>query len=76
MLTPRSRHIGKSIARGSKKTMISECFKDHIARSHILNTLGLVIRHEFKAMCSGSTDSILKNLDTNDLKMFTGQSSE
>ncbi len=54
--------------------MISECFKDHIARSHILNKLGQVIRHEIKAMCSGSTNSVLKSLDTNDLEMFTWDS--
>lgn len=51
--------------------MISECFKDDVARSHILNKIGQVIRHEIKAMCSGSTNSVLQSLDTNDLKKFS-----
>ena len=34
--TPRSRHIGKCVARGSKKAMIDECYNDPVTRDFIL----------------------------------------
>jgi len=63
--------MGKSVARGSKKSLIRHCFNDPIARSHMLNKIGQVLRHEIKVMCSDNVNSILKSPNTDELKVFT-----
>ncbi len=37
----------------------------------ILNKIGQVLRREIKVMCSDNVNSILKSLNTDELKLFT-----
>ena len=68
--TPRSRHIGKSIARGSKKAMIDHCFEDPVSRHYIMRKLGRLVNAEVRAMCSDPVKSVLQSKDSDYLKEF------
>ena len=69
LLTPRSRKIEKCVARGSKKAIIDQCFKDPTTRIHLEKKLGSVLHSEVKAMCSDKVNSVLRS-NNGSLKNF------
>jgi hypothetical protein len=58
-LTPKRKRVGKAIARGSKKALAEECFKDPVIKKYMMAKLGKVFRSELGAMCSVKVSSIL-----------------
>ena len=70
-LTPTRKHLGKAVARGSKKSVAIECLKDPATRKFLLKGIGVLVRNELKSMCMDSRSSILRNTATHDLKNFT-----
>ena len=50
--------------------MINQCYKHHVARKHIVNKIGQVLRLEIKAMCSDRVSSILQSMNSDNLKTF------
>lgn len=58
-LTPHRKRIGKAVARGSKKAMVEECFKDPVMKKYLVETVGRIVRSELIAMCSVKVSSIL-----------------
>ena len=70
-LTPSRKHIGKAVARGSRKAVALECLKDPATRKYLLKKIGLLVRNELISMCSDSTNSILRSQSCHDLKEFT-----
>ena len=62
--------MGKSIARGSKKTLVDQCFSDPGTFPCLMKKLGRVLREEMKMMCSEKTASVLRNKTYGMLKNF------
>lgn len=58
-LTPKRKRVGKAIARGSKKAVVEECFKDPVVKKHLMAKVGRVIHSELSAMCSEKVSSVL-----------------
>ena len=58
-LTPRRKHIGKAVARGGRKSVVDECFKDPESRKYVVRKFGSLMQSEMKTMCSEKVDSIL-----------------
>lgn len=50
--------------------MINQCYKDPVARKHMVNKIGQVLRLEIKAMCSDRVSSILQSMNSDNLKTF------
>lgn len=63
--------MGKSIARGSKKTLVDQCYSDPDTRPLMLKKIGRVLRAEMKTMCSQKTASILRSGNYDDMKSFS-----
>ena len=61
LCTPRRKHMGKSIARGSRKTLIDQCYSDPQTLPLMLKKIGRVVRAEVKKMCSEKTASVLRS---------------
>ena len=61
LLTPRRGHMGRSIARGSKKTLIDDCYDDPKSRHYMLKKLARVLKDELKTMSRVDTGSILRS---------------
>ena len=53
--------MGKAIARGSKKAIVQECFKDAVATKHVLDHLSNILRREMKTMVSDNAGSVLRS---------------
>ena len=73
-LTPSRKHLGKAIARRSKKTIAVEAMKDDGVKKHILKLVGNIAHAEIKKLCSQSVQSVLLKSDPETLKSFTWQS--
>lgn len=58
-LTPRRRALGKAVARGSKKAIIDECFRNRDLRKLLIEKIGRVSRAELATMCSEGVNSVL-----------------
>ena len=43
MLTPSRKHIGKALARGSRKKVAAECFTDPIVKKYLVENLGIFV---------------------------------
>ena len=70
VLTPRRKHLGKAVARRSRKTVAVESMRDPSTRHHIVNLLGKEIRNEIRLMASDSAHSILRSQLKEDLTNF------
>ena len=70
LLTPRRRHLSKSIARGCKKGLIDQCFSDPETHQYILQTFEHTVRTEMTTMCSDEVGSLLRSTSYDTLKSF------
>ena len=70
-LTPSRKHIGKALARRSKKALALECMKNEGVKKYILQLVGKIVHTEMKEFCSERGDSVLQNRDPTLLKTFT-----
>lgn len=74
LLTPQRKHLGKAVARRSKKAVAVECMKDDVVQKHILKLVGKMVHTEIKKFCSDSANSILKRDDPQCIKTFSWES--
>ena len=74
LLTPQRKHLGKAVARRSKKAIAAECMKDHTVKKHILKSVGKLVHGEIKKFCSDSANSILRRDDPQCIKTFSWES--
>lgn len=70
VLTPSRKHIGKAVARGSRKAVAYESLNDPVTRKYVLAKVGSIVRSELACMCSDKTDSILRSQSASDMKHF------
>jgi hypothetical protein len=69
--TPQRKHMSKALARGNKKSVIDDCFKDPKLFTYLKRKLGHVLKCEIKVMCSNKVKSILRSTATCDsMKKF------
>jgi len=59
-LTPKRRRVGKAIARGRKRIVVEECFKDLVMTRYVMDKVGKAACSELKTMCSVSVASVLQ----------------
>ncbi|SMN01816.1 hypothetical protein SPONN_108 [uncultured Candidatus Thioglobus sp.] len=59
--TPRRKHMSKALARGSKKSVVEDCFKDPKIHMYLKKKIGRVLKSEIKSMCSNKVNSILRS---------------
>ena len=71
LLTPKRKHIGKAVARKSKKTIASEALKDQQTKQYIIKLIGKELAKEVQVMCSDAVKSILQSRDPEHLKHFS-----
>ncbi len=62
--------MGKCIARGSKKALVNECFKDSQTSGYIFDKIGRLLRDDVRKMCSDYVHSILSDRNSDSLKNF------
>ena len=74
LLTPQRKHLGKAVARRSKKAIAAECMKDQAVQKHIVKLVGKMVHREIKKFCSDSANSILKRDDPQCIKTFSWES--
>ena len=74
LLTPQRKHLGKAVARRSKRAIAAECMKDHTVQKHILKLVGKMVHAEIKKFCSDGANSILKRDDPQCIKTFSWES--
>ena len=63
--------MGKLLARGTRKSLASQCLRQPNCRLHVLDGIGRIVASEIKALCSLSFNSVLRNTDVTDLKTFS-----
>lgn len=59
-LTPKRKRVGKAIARGRKRVVVEECFKDPVMKRYVMEKVGKAARSELKSMCSVPVSSVLQ----------------
>ncbi len=62
--------MGKSIARGSKKSLVEQCYEDPVTRSLMMKKIGIILKRELNVMCEMKTRSILRSGSWDDMKNF------
>lgn len=60
--------LGKAVARGSKRAVIDEVFKNKDMRKLLIDKLGRITRAELVTMCSERVNSVLRQT-SNDVYM-------
>lgn len=70
-LTPSRKKVGKAVARGSKKQVISQCMKDSKMQMYTIQMIGRQIRNELTSLCSEAANSTLCSQSANALTEFT-----
>ena len=45
LLTPQRKHLGKAVARRSKKAIAAECMKDQAVQKHIVKLVGKMVHN-------------------------------
>ena len=70
VLTPNRKHLGKAVARNSKKTIAAETLKDSVTKGYIVSIMGRELSREIRAMASDHAKSILQSQNPHDLKQF------
>ena len=63
--------MGKLLARGTRKSLASQCLRQPNCRLHVLDGIGQIVASEIKVLCSLSFNSVLRSADVNDLKTFS-----
>ena len=63
--------MGKLLARGTRKSLASQCLCQPNCRLHVLDGIGRIVASEIKALCSLGFNSVLRSADVNDLKTFS-----
>lgn len=63
--------MGKAVARGSRKQVISECMKDHRMKMYTIQLIGQTLRREMAALCSEHANSMLRDQTASALTGFT-----
>ena len=53
--------MGKSIARGCKKSLVDQCYEDPVTRGIMMKKLEIVLKREMNVMCEVKTGSILRS---------------
>ncbi|XP_064386655.1 uncharacterized protein LOC135335133 [Halichondria panicea] len=71
LLTPSRKHIGKAIARKSRKKVAMEALKDPTTRKYLLKMVGIELAKKVKCMSSESANSILQSQNPDDLRQFS-----
>ena len=51
--------MGKSIARGCKKSLVDQCYEDPVTRGLMMKKLEIVLKREMNVMCEVKTGFIL-----------------
>ena len=74
LYTPRRRYMGKSIARGCKKSLVDQCNEDPVTRGLMMKKLEIVLKREMNVMCEVKTGSILRSGLWDHMKNFKWQS--
>lgn len=63
--------MSKALARGNKKSVIDDCFKDPKTHTYLKKKLGRVLKSEIRVMCSNKVQSTLHSTTTcNNLNKF------
>ena len=70
-LTPSRKTVGRAVARGSKKQVVSECMKDPKMKMYTIELMGRQLRNELISLCSNATNSTLQNQSADALREFT-----
>ena len=70
MLTPRRKKTAKAVARGSKKAVAEQTFKDLATRKYLIESVGKEIRREIKSISSTKTPTCLRATTPKDLQTF------
>ena len=70
VLTPHRKHLGKAVARKSKKNIAAETLKDSTTKGYIVSIMGREFSREIRAMASDRAKSILQSQNPDDLKQF------
>jgi len=68
--TPNRRHMGKCIARGSKKALVDHCFSDPGTFPIVRRKICRLLQGEMKTMCAEKTASVLRSNSYETLKNF------
>ena len=68
VLTSSRKHLGKAVARGSRKKVAAECFTDPIVKNYLVEKM---VRRELNAMCAESSNSVLRSKNVSCMKEFT-----
>ena len=71
ILTPLRKRVGKAIARGSRKAVAEQCFKDPSTKKYLLEVFGREIRKDIRHISSSKTPSCLRYSSPEDLCTFT-----
>lgn len=61
LLTPTSRHVVKSYARGSKKAAVAKCFKCPTSREFLIKHIQGMLHQELRYLCSDRLNSVLRS---------------
>ena len=62
--------MGKSIARGCKKSLVDQCYEDPVTRGLMMKKLEIVSKREMNVMCEVKTGSILSSGLRDHMKNF------
>ncbi len=70
-LTPKRKHLGRSLVRRSTYAIVSDLMNNPGSRDYILKKIGIMLRKELTLMSSESMKSILGSQNIADLKTFS-----
>ena len=70
VLTPSRKHLGKCVARGSRRSVALQCWKDELMRCYILKSMEKALHGEVTRLCSDKTDSLLRCQSVDALSTF------
>ena len=62
--------MSKALARGSKKSVVDDCFKDETMYKYTKKKIGRTLKSEIKLMCSDKVQSILRSTSSYNLRKF------
>ena len=70
VLTPSRKYIGKSVARGSRHAIVSNCLEDPVMRKYIISRVGKIVQSEVATLCSDKSNSVLRRHSKEQLLKF------
>ena len=71
MLIPRRKHLGKAVARRSKRAIAAESLNDPEMKKYVGKIIGEKVAKEVKTMARSTTQSVLKSQNIEHLKSFS-----